>query len=103
MNENEDLELFKNFPTEGDREELLEAFSIITDKISKRIITEAASPDSPISINQFENVSQVRMVRYLHLLTHAGILKPSWDHQSVRKFNITSFGRKIASVVGSQT
>jgi hypothetical protein len=97
MNENGDL--FKNFPTKGDREQLFEAFSILTDKFSRRIIIKAAGPDSPISINQFEDISQIAMVRYLHLLTHAGILKPSWDGRGVRKFHITPFGRDVASVI----
>jgi hypothetical protein len=103
MNESEDpYLLFKDFTTKGDREQLLEAFSIITNRTGRRIISQAASPHSPIIINQFDGVSEAEMVRYLHLLTHAGILTPIWD-QGIRKFDLSPFGRKVASTLSDES
>jgi hypothetical protein len=93
--------LLKKFPTDQDREQLLEAFSIITDRVSRQIIAKAASPHTPFAINEFMDISESAMVRYLHLLGHVDVLEPVWD-RGVRKFGITKFGKEIASVIAHQ-
>jgi hypothetical protein len=72
------------------------------EEISRRIIAKTASPHSPITINEFRDVSEATMVRYLHLLKHIGVLQPMWDN-GVRKFEITPFGKEIASVIAEHS
>lgn len=83
-----------------DQEMVLEAMSILGNPISKKIIQKAASPDSPVGLNEFPEINETTMIRYLRQLHKLGILSPEWiDNQ--RKFAITETGRLVASIMQS--
>jgi hypothetical protein len=86
-------DLFNGFKKE-EREKFLEGMSILDDAVSRKIIAKAASPHSPVAIDEFPEVSETTMVRHLHLLAGAGLLKPEWDGNR-KKYAITDFGRAV--------
>jgi predicted transcriptional regulator len=90
--------LFKSLPSIEDKEKFLEALSIVTEPLSKRILQEAASEHSPVTIDKFEDINETTMVRYLHLLSQVGLLSPIWDDNR-RKFAITESGRDVVSLL----
>ena len=90
--------LLEKLPSSEDKEQLLEALSVITDNVSKKIISKAASPNSPVSISEFPDVNETTMVRHLHLLEQIGLLKEVWEDNK-RKFAITDLGKKVSIVL----
>jgi len=83
-----------------DQEMVLEAMSILGDPLSKRIILKAAGPDSPVGLNEFPEITETTMIRYLRQLHKLGILSPEWI-ESERKFAITEIGRVVANIMKS--
>ena len=78
--------------------QFLEGMSTINEEVSKRIILKAAGPHSPVTIDEFEDISETTMVRHLRLLSGAGILESTWLDDR-KKYAITDFGRQISEYV----
>lgn len=90
--------MLQNFSPE-DKEEFFEAMAIVGDDVSRRIILEAASPHTPVTIDEFvPDISEETMVRHVNLLEAVGILKPEW-YQNHRRYAITPFGRIVADIL----
>ncbi|MGI0045840.1 MAG: hypothetical protein ACREBB_01440 [Nitrosotalea sp.] len=89
--------LFKGFNKE-EKEKFLEGMSILDDAISRKIIAKAASPHSPVAIDEFPEFSETSMARHLHLLAGAKLLQPVWEG-SKKKFAITDFGRAVDTTI----
>ena len=89
--------ILKNLPSSKDKLLFLEAMSVLTDDLGRRIIEKAASPHSPVAVNEFSDIPQTKMIRYLRLLASLNILKPEWE-KGVKKFAITALGRNMAEL-----
>lgn len=77
--------------------------AIVGDGISRKIILKAASPNTPVTIDEFlPDISEEAMVRHVNLLQHVGILEPEW-YRSGRRYAITPFGRVVANILASGT
>jgi hypothetical protein len=80
--------------------ELLKEASLITDPLGQELIAKAASPHSPISIEElttFKNGSRDEALARLYQFERLGIFKSalnSANGQMKRVFSITELGRK---------
>jgi hypothetical protein len=80
--------------------ELLKETSLITDSLGQELITKAASPHSPISIDElttFKNGSRDEALARLYQFEKLGIFKSALNPasgQMKRVFSITELGRK---------
>ncbi len=83
-----------------DNDRILEISNLISSDTSRKIIAKASSPSSPITIDEFKDVNKITMDRYLHVLENVGILMSIGD-KNVRKLKITTVGRDIARILGS--
>jgi carbamoylphosphate synthase large subunit len=90
--------LLSKITSSDDRERFFEAMSLITDDISRRIILKAASPHSPVAINEFKEVNATSMIRHLNQLEYLGILEPTWE-DNLRKSAITEVGKEVAKIL----
>ena len=93
------LTLLNKLPSTDDKQQWFEAMSIVTDDVSRRIIAKAASRYSPVSINEFQDISETTMVRHVDLLEHINILKPHWGEDNIRRSEITELGREIGKIL----
>ncbi len=97
---NDLLTLLHNMKTAENKEKFLEGMAVIGDDVSRKIIAKASSPHSPVAINEFPDIRETTMIRYLYLLQGAGILVPIWENDQ-KKFKITDLGREIDGVLSN--
>lgn len=95
---NDMISLLNKLGSFENKERFLEGMAIIGSDVSRRIIAKAASPHSPVAIDEFSDISETTMIKHLHLLHGIGVLKPIWE-ESKKKYAITDFGRAIDHIL----
>jgi hypothetical protein len=81
-----------------DNMQILEIINIIYKSISKMIICKAAIIDTPITFDDFKDVSKSILNKHFKVLEFLGILMPILD-KNVEKLKLTAVGKDIAEIL----
>ena len=93
-------DIMRKLGSESEQEQFVEGLALLLDnlQISRSIVNVAGGKKGYVTIEEFDNINEAKMARYLHLLVKAGVLYSEMsgdDHSLKRVYMLTDFGKYI--------